>query len=554
MTRLVVIGSGMAGLTAALEARARDGVDVVLLTKAALHDSNTAWAQGGIAVVTDPADSVAAHVADTLVAGAGLSDDDAVRVLCGEGPEAVAGLIRRGVLFDVHEGELSRGLEAAHSHARILHAGGDATGAAISSALVARVRASGVDVREHTMAVDLHVVDGRVAGVRLLDGSVLAADAVVLATGGAGQLYPFTTNPLVATGDGLAMALRAGAVAADLELYQFHPTALAVPGSPLVSEAVRGEGAVLRALDGHRFMTEVHADAELAPRDVVARGIAAQMARQGGAPVLLDATALGAEFLARRFPSIDATVRAHGFDWSREPLPVSPAAHYFMGGVRTDLWGRTSLPGLLAVGEVACTGVHGANRLASNSLLEGAVFGRRVVDAAIGVAPVDGSAFDEEWSAPVEVGRSAPAEPLSRTDLQRLLWDTAGLDRDAAGLGRAQALLGGGAGPWAADGTGGGAGPWAAEDTGGGAGPWAADGTGGGAGPWAAEDTGLDVKAVEDANLRTVAAALVASALARRESRGGHFRSDAPETDPAQARHSAVVLASVRAEREVVAC
>jgi L-aspartate oxidase len=516
VVRLLVVGSGVAGLTAALEAQSRDGVEVVLVTKAGLADSNTAWAQGGIAVVTDPADSVEAHVADTLVAGAGLSDDDAARVLCGEGPEAVAGLIRRGVLFDVHDGELSRGLEAAHSHARILHAGGDATGAAISSALVARVRAAGVDVREHTMAVDLHVVDGRVAGVRLLDGSVLEADAVVLATGGAGQLYPFTTNPLVATGDGLAMALRAGAVAADLELYQFHPTALAVPGSPLVSEAVRGEGAVLRALDGHRFMTEVHADAELAPRDVVARGIAAQMARQDGAPVLLDATALGGDFLARRFPSIDASVRAHGFDWSREPLPVSPAAHYFMGGVRTDLWGRTSLPGLLAVGEVACTGVHGANRLASNSLLEGAVFGRRVVDAALGAAPVDAVPFDDEWAAPVAVAQPGRTEMLQRPDLQRLLWDTAGLARDGEGLERAQALLGDGTLP---------------PVTG-----------------------GEDVKAVEDANLHTVAAALVASALARRESRGGHFRSDAPETDPAQARHSAVVLAAARAEREVVPC
>ncbi len=524
MTRVLVLGSGVAGLTAALDADGRDGVDVVLLTKAGLAESNTAWAQGGIAVVTDPADSVASHVADTLVAGAGLSDDDAVRVLCGEGPRAVADLMARGVHFDVHGGELSRGLEAAHSHARILHAGGDATGAAISRALVERVRASGVDVREHTMAVDLVVEHGTVVGVRLLDGSVLEADAVVLATGGAGQLYPFTTNPEVATGDGLAMALRAGAVAADLEFYQFHPTALAVPGSPLVSEAVRGEGAVLRALDGTRFMTDVHPDAELAPRDVVARGIAAQMARQGGAPAQLDATALGAAFLARRFPSIDATVRAHGMDWSREPVPVSPAAHYFMGGVRTDLWGRTSLPGLLAVGEVACTGVHGANRLASNSLLEGAVFGRRVVDAALGLAPVDEPAFDEEWPAPVEVGRGAPVEPLQRTDLQRLLWETAGLSRDAAGLQRAAALLGLGGG--------------AVRRGSGTTGPWAKD----------------DVKAVEDANLHTVAAALVAAALARRESRGGHFRADAPATDPAQAHHGSVVLAPARRPQQVVAC
>lgn len=520
MTRVLVVGSGVAGLTAALEADGREGVEVVLVTKAALGTSNTAWAQGGVAVVTDPDDSVAAHVADTLVAGAGLSDDDAVRVLCAEGPDAVAGLVRRGVRFDVHAGELARGLEAAHSHARILHAGGDATGAALSDALVARVRVSGVEVREQTMAVDLLVEDGRVVGVLLLDGTVLRADAVVLATGGAGQLYRFTTNPGVATGDGLAMALRAGAVAADLELVQFHPTALAVPGSPLVSEAVRGEGAVLRSLEGHRFMTDVHPDAELAPRDVVARGIAAQMARQGGAPALLDATALGAELLARRFPSIDATVRSHGLDWSRECVPVSPAAHYVMGGVRTDLWGRTSLPGLLAVGEVACTGVHGANRLASNSLLEGAVFGRRVVDAALQDRPSE--PFDAEWAEPLVLAADGAPQRLERPDLQRLMWDTAGLIRDAEGLGRARRLLGDGTVPLSADG--------------GGVGP-------GGTSRSRGRAASGDVKAVEDANLHTVAAAVVASALARRESRGGHFRTDHPTTDPAQARHSAVVLA-----------
>ncbi|KQP25490.1 L-aspartate oxidase [Aeromicrobium sp. Leaf272] len=515
MTRVVVVGSGVAGLTAALEADARDGVEVTLVTKAALGTSNTAWAQGGVAVVTDAGDSVASHVADTLAAGAGLSDDDAVQVLCADGPEAVAGLMRRGVLFDVDAGDLARGLEAAHSHARILHAGGDATGAAISEALVARVRAAGIEVREHTLAVDLQLTQGRVCGLRLLDGTVLPADAVVLATGGAGQLYPFTTNPAVATGDGLAMALRAGAVASDLEFYQFHPTALAVPGSPLVSEAVRGEGAVLRSVDGHRFMTDVHPDAELAPRDVVARGIAAQMARQGGLPVLLDATALGTAFLARRFPTIDAMVRSHGLDWGTEPVPVSPAAHYFMGGVRTDLWGRTSLPGLYAVGEVACTGVHGANRLASNSLLEGAVFGRRVVEAVLGAAPQE--TFDAEWAAPVEVPSAVTTEPLERADLQQLLWETAGLSRDAAGLERASTLIGAGAVP-----------------------------------------PGADVKAVEDANLHVVGAAVVASALARRESRGGHHRTDAPGTDPTQARHSAVVLPAARlliaGARESVPC
>lgn len=503
MTHVLVVGSGVAGLTAALEADAREGVTVTLVTKAALETSNTWFAQGGVAVVTDAADSVESHVADTLAAGAGLSDADAVQVLCGEGPEAVALLIRQGVRFDVRDGQLARGLEAAHSHERILHAGGDATGAAIADALVARVRRSGVTVLEDTMAVDLLVDPNprRVRGVRLLDGTELRADAVVLATGGAGQLYPHTTNPGVATADGLAMALRAGGVAADLEFYQFHPTALAVSGSPLVSEAVRGEGAVLRDLQGRRFMLDVHPNAELAPRDVVARGIADQMVRQDGAPVLLDATALGADFLARRFPTIDATVREHGFDWEREPIPVAPAAHYYMGGVRTDLDGRTSLPGLYAVGEVACNGLHGANRLASNSLLEGAVYGRRVVDAVLdGARP---AAWDAEadWAAVVPVRLRTGNVEWSRSDLQQLLWDAAGLSRDAATLGAALAELD----------------RWTLPAP-------------------------TDVKAAEDANLRVVALCVVASALARRESRGGHFRSDHQGVAPGPARHSAVVL------------
>lgn len=510
MTHLLVIGSGVAGLTAALDADGRDGVHVTLLTKSTLETSNTWFAQGGVAVVTADDDTVASHVADTLAAGAGLSDDDAARVLCAEGPEAVAHLVERGVLFDVHEGHLARGLEAAHSHERILHAGGDATGAAIAAALIARVRRSGVRVLENTMVRDLVVEAGVVTGVRLLDGSLVHADAVVLATGGAGQLYPFTTNPQVATGDGLAMALRAGAVASDLEFYQFHPTALAVPGSPLVSEAVRGEGAVLRDVDGRRFMLDVHPDAELAPRDVVARGIADCMARQGGAPALLDATELsrekGRHFLAERFPTIDANVRSHGFDWSVQPIPVSPAAHYFMGGVRVDLWGRTSLPGLYAVGEVACNGLHGANRLASNSLLEGAVYGRRVVDAALsGPRPAD--PFDDEWAEPRRLDVAGDGPVLSRADLQQLLWDAAGLSRDESGLADAFAVLSRQAGEGV---------------------------------------EGDDVKSLEDANLRLVGLAVVGSALARRESRGGHFRTDARGSDPAQAVHSSIVLGGAR--------
>lgn len=505
MTHLIVVGSGVAGLTAALDADARAGVRVTLITKALLDQSNTFHAQGGVAVVTAPDDTVASHVEDTLAAGAGLSDDEAVEVLCAEGPEAVAGLIRRGVLFDVHDGQLARGLEAAHSHQRILHAGGDATGAAIARALIDRVRASGVEVMENTTVVDLVTEHGRVVGLRLLDGRELGADAVVLATGGAGQLYPYTTNPSVATGDGVAMALRAGAIAADLEFYQFHPTSLAAPGNHLVSEAVRGEGAVLVDDAGRRFMPDVHPDAELAPRDVVARGIATQMARQGGVPVRLDATGLGAPdtagFLARRFPTIDAAVRSQGFDWARDPIPVTPAAHYFMGGIRTDLWGRTNLPGLFAVGETACNGLHGANRLASNSLLEGAVFGRRVADAILRPERVeDLEAFDADWDAPHPLVSEGGEAPWVRSDLQHLMWDAAGLTRDEQTLAEAARVLAG----------------WAVPAV-------------------------TDAKSAEDANLLVLARAVVASALARRESRGGHFRSDHPQPDPGAAVHSGVV-------------
>ncbi len=503
---LIVVGSGVAGLTAALEA-VDAGHDVTLFSKSDLGQSNTRYAQGGVAVVMTSDDTVAEHVHDTLIAGAGLSDADTVEVLCSEGPEAIRELIERGVQFDRHGtgpdgGELAHGLEAAHSHARILHAGGDATGAGIAYALIDRLRESPVEIRERTTVVDLLLEDGRCVGVQLLDGTELRGDSVVLATGGAGQLFPYTTNPEVATADGLAMALRAGAIAADLEFYQFHPTSLAAPGNFLVSEAVRGEGAVLVDESGRRFMLDVHPDAELAPRDVVARGIAAQMARQKGKPVRLDATDLGGEFLAKRFPNIDAASRAQGFDWGEQPIPVTPAAHYYMGGIRTDEWGRTSVPGLYAVGEAACNGLHGANRLASNSLLEGAVYGTRVVEG-LGL-PDHPDDFGADWADPVEVelGDTAPdddAESLTRDDLQRLMWDAAGLSRNGDDLTQAAARL-------------------AAWRT----------------------PTVSDAKSAEDANLLVVARAVVASALARHESRGGHFRTDFPESDPGQARHSSV--------------
>ncbi len=454
MSHVIVVGSGIAGLIAALETSRKH--TVTLVTKAKLSEGNTRYAQGGIAAAMFEDDSVAEHIADTLRAGAGLCRLSAVEVLCAEGPERIRDLIRLGVGFDRSNGELARGLEAAHSRARVLHAGGDATGLAIETALVRAVRAADIKVLEHTFALDLLLEDGCVRGLEILDPDnvriALDADAVVLASGGAGQLYKHTTNPTVATGDGVALALRAGAQIADVEFYQFHPTALAVPGNFLISEAVRGDGAVLLDVDGRRFMKDLDPRAELAPRDVVARGIAAQMAKQNGRPVLLDATALGSQFLAERFPTIDAACRSRGLNWGSEPVPVTPAAHYWMGGVRTDNWGRTSVPGLFAVGEVACTGVHGANRLASNSLLESLVFAWRCAQLLVAdnlswqkqgqmEATGDERGSAETEAQGIEIEDSGSASPVERAELQQLMWDTAGIHRDGAGLQHAAAQL-----------------------------------------------------------------------------------------------------------------
>jgi L-aspartate oxidase len=500
---VVVVGSGIAGLTTAIHAAAYH--DVALVSSGALDEANTAYAQGGIAGVLASSggtrsDSIASHVADTLRAGAGLCDEGAVRVLCSEAPARLRELIDLGVPFDRSGTELARALEAAHSAPRVLHAGGDATGAAIERVLVGAARERVATIHERTHLIDLVVRDGAVAGVDVRGPGGphrIHADAVVLATGGFAGLYAHTSNPPSAVGSGIAVAARAGALLADLEFVQFHPTVLAAPGTFLVSEAVRGEGAVLRNERGERFMPSVHPDAELAPRDVVARAIAREMHAQGGRPVVLDTTAIAGTRLDSRFPGIARRVRAAGFDWTREPVPVTPAAHYTMGGIATDLDGRTSVPGLFAVGEVARTGVHGANRLASNSLMEGAVFGARVARTlsdgtragfaprgdSVATVPSMTSRRVPPISAPV-----APEEPEGRAALGRRLWDDVGLVRTESGLVRALDAI------------------------------------------------SALAASTEDRDAHTVAALVAHSALRRRESRGAHARTDHPATHPALAR------------------
>ncbi|GAA5229411.1 L-aspartate oxidase [Arthrobacter cryoconiti] len=438
-SHLIVVGSGIAGLYSALLA-AEAGLRVTLVTKGELVSSNTFFAQGGICAVLEPesasaGDSVEAHIADTLKAGAGQCDPEAVRILCTEAREDISALERFGVSFDrdVTTGQRSLGLEGAHSAARILHSGGDATGAGIAFGLIRAVRDAGalrtIHIREYAFMSDLMVENGRVVGVALRTENgpqKVIGDAVLLATGGAGQLFEFTTNPSVATADGVAVAWRAGAELADTEFYQFHPTALAVGDNFLLSEAVRGVGAVLRDRHGERFMPRYHPDGDLASRDIVSRSIAAHLNSIGaaaGESVFLDATGVesvhGAGYLARRFPTIDARTRELGFDWRRQWLPVSPAAHYWMGGIATDSHARTSLPGLYAAGEVACTGVHGANRLASNSLLEGLVFGRRAVAEFLRVAESTPRSLPESRA----IGhneRSCHCRPIQSCDILRV--------------------------------------------------------------------------------------------------------------------------------------
>jgi len=497
-TDIVVIGSGIAGLVAAL--RARTAGRVLLVTKALLDDGSTRWAQGGIAAALHPGDSPEEHLQDTLTAGVGVCDAEAVRVLVTEGPQAVRGLIEIGTDFDRDgDGHIALTREGGHLRKRIAHAGGDATGAEISRALLAATKDAGIEVIEHALALDLMTENGRAAGVTLhvmgegqRDGvGAVRARAVVLATGGLGQVFEATTNPEVSTGDGLALALRAGAEVADVEFVQFHPTVMwlgpdAKGRQPLISEAVRGEGAFLVDGSGERFMTGRHPLADLAPRDVVAKEIMKRMRETGEPCVYLDGRNLGPRIWAHRFPTILAACERHGIDPVNEPIPVLPAAHYASGGVRTDLWGRTSVPGLYACGEVACTGVHGANRLASNSLLEGLVFAERIGRALPDDLGTDAPAPSGVAGAPVP----ALLDPAVRAEVQRIMTADSGVLRNGPGLGRAAAALAA-----------------LTERT-----------------------TGRPcTEAWEATNLHTVASLIVASAREREETRGSHWRSDFPD-------------------------
>jgi len=499
----LVVGSGVAGLFTALHLA--DHGRTAILTKATLTESNTEYAQGGIAVSLCPKDTPEDHERDTLAAGAGLCDVPAVHVLTHEGPDAVLELMRLGMRFDRTNGELTLAQEAAHSRRRILHASGDETGHEVERALCRRARVHPqITIFEHTHMTDLLMLEGRCVGVDAVvddggDRCRFLAPATILATGGLGQLYPVTTNPLVTTGDGLAAAYRAGAALRDMEFVQFHPTALYDDGSPkfLISEAVRGEGALLRNAAGERFMPDYHPGGELAPRDVVARAVAEQM-HNGPAHVYLDFSPIPAGRIQKRFPGIAAECRRRGFDVYHEPIPVAPAAHYMMGGLTIDLNCRTNLPGLLAVGECACAGVHGANRLASNSILEGLVFALRATQVASDPPSLTAELMTEAARLPQPPVSYAP--PTLAGQLQQLMGQDVSLERNADSLHSASEALAG----------------WSKQV---------------GSAPLTSREE------IETANLLLVARLVVAAALAREESRGAHYRTDFPEASERWRRH-----------------
>ena len=491
----VIIGSGIAGLYTAL--LAKEHGSVLIITKGSIDDCNTKYAQGGIAAPIGLNDTPALHFNDTMKAGDGLSDPEAAHILTDEAPDRISDLVQLGVPFDTVNGSIALTREAAHSVPRVLHAGGDATGAHIEATLSSRVRERKIKVLEYCLVTDIVVEKGVVQGVKALDlrtssNLEFSCKYMILATGGAGYLYKYTTNPNVATGDGVALAFNAGAELTDMEFYQFHPTALRLPGvAPfLISEAVRGEGGILRNVEGYRFMQDYSSQGELAPRDVVARSIVFEMSKTGSDRVFLDVTHLPVSVVMTRFPNIYKFCADQGLDITKGLIPVAPAAHYMMGGVKTNIWGETNIRGLFAAGEVACTGVHGANRLASNSMLEVLVYSKRILQRTISEhQEVPSHKTLEIRETLKDPGPAKSGTSLSLRALQELLWNKAGIIRDKAGLVEASRTLAGWQG-------------CLPETT--------------------------DRPTYELNNLLLTGRLLVESALIREESRGAHFRTDFP--------------------------
>jgi L-aspartate oxidase len=506
----IIVGSGIAGLYTALLAKEQGSV--LIITKGSIEDCNTKYAQGGIAAAISGNDSPEVHFQDTMAAGDGLCDEEAVRILVNEAPDRITDLVNFGVPFDTLNGEIALTMEAAHSVPRILHAGGDATGEHIEVTLSEKVRESKIQVLEDCLATEILIEKERVSGIKALDcrtGSIeeFGCRSLILATGGAGQLYKFSTNSEIATGDGIALAFNAKAEIIDMEFFQFHPTALRLPGvTPfLISEAVRGEGGILRNVEGRHFMPDYVPESDLAPRDIVARSIVYEMKRTGSDRVFIDATHLPPKVITTRFPHIYRFCRDHGLDVTKGLVPVAPAAHYMMGGIKTNSWGETNIAGLFAVGETACTGVHGANRLASNSMIEVLVFSKRIIEkigkgAETKALPATKGIESHHSLSRRQAPKVLPTPSLST--LQQLHWDKVGIIRDKESLTQTADIL-------------------------------------------AAWQESLpqpaDRPSYELSNLVLCGRLVTEAALLREESRGAHFRSDFPRSLPQWQRHIVLV-------------